>query len=60
MYVKNRASIERFKTYHRGSGFVIENNIVGTDISGKEDFVVLDVVSDVSNRAATISVDPLC
>ena len=49
----------RFETYHDGSRFIAKNGIVCTHITGKENFVVFDVVSNVGGGTATISVDPL-
>ena len=62
MYVRNHVSNWDWRsgTHHNRSRFVAENDIVGSHITGKEDPVVLDIVSDVSGRAATVSVDPLC
>ena len=59
-WVKNRASIESYETYHNRSRFPVINDIVCVYIPGKENLVVLDVVSDVGCRAAAIGVDPLC
>jgi len=50
----------RSRTHHNRSRLVVENDIVGLHITGEENPVVLDIISDVSGRFTTISVDPLC
>jgi len=61
MCVRNHASNWewRSETHHNRSRFVVENDVVGSHITRKENPVVLDIVGDVSGRAATVSVDPL-
>jgi len=44
----------RLETHHNGSRFIVENEIVCINVSGKENLIVFDVVSDVSSRLATI------
>jgi len=48
------------ETHHNRGRFIAENAIIRSYVPGEEDPVVLDVVSDVGGRAATIGVDPLC
>lgn len=49
----------RTETYHDRSPFPVINCIVRVHISGKEDFIVLEVVTKVGGRVTTICVDPL-